>query len=169
MRIVRGVMTSLILLAGTACVPDHLAFRADDRVTITAPDDHAEVTLPVTVRWRIEEFDVVEPGTPVREDAGFFAVFVDSSPMPAGKDLAWLVREDPACDRAKGCPNAKYLAERDVYITTATELRLTELAERTADGPERHRATIVLLDGSGRRLGESAFRIDFEVRRGAQS
>lgn len=168
MRLLRGVLTSLLAFACTACVPDYLAFRVDDRVTITAPEDHSEVTLPVTLRWRVEEFEVVEPGTPVRENAGYFAVFVDRSPMPPGKDLRWLARDDAACQSDEGCPDAEYLAGLDVYPTTATELVLKELDEGREGRRERHKATIVLLDGSGTRIGESAFYVDFEVLRGDQ-
>ena len=169
MRLPRAVVAALTVLACTACIPQHLAFRADDRVTITAPADHSAVTLPVRLSWRVEDFDVVEPGTPVHENAGYFAVFVDRAPMPAGENLAWLARKDTACAPEKGCPDAEYLAAHDVHITTDTELVLTELEEGREGRRERHKATIVLLDGGGTRIGESAFHVAFEVRRGDQS
>ena len=169
MRLTRGLLAPLLLLACTACVPSNLAFRADKRVSITSPEDNAKVSLPVTIRWTIRDFDVVEPGSAVRKDSGYFAVFVDRAPMPPGEDLAWLARKDDACLAEKGCPDAKSLASKDVYITTDTELVLAELDEELGGGPERHKATIVLIDGSGNRLGESAFHVDFEVHRGAES
>lgn len=170
MRRALSALAALTVFACTACIPDHYAFLVDDRLTITSPRDQAEVTVPVTLRWRVEDFEVVEPGTsPAREDAGYFAVFVDRNPMPPGEDLRWLARDDGACDPDDGCPDAAYLAERDVHLTTKTELVLTELEEGPADRRERHSVTIVLLDASGTRIGESAFYVDFEVRRGESS
>jgi len=159
----------IMILTCSACVPAGLAFRADKRLTITTPKDEAEITLPVTIRWRMKDFDVVEPGTEVRKDAGYFAVFVDKAPLSPGENVRSVGAGDTSCDRAAGCPDAKYLADRDIYITTDTQLVLTELPERTGKGRQRHKATIVLLDGSGSRIGESAFKVDFEVRQGAQS
>ena len=169
MRILPGALAALALLACSGCVPDGLAFRADKRLTILTPEDEAEVSLPLTIRWQMKDFDVVEPGTPVREGAGYFAVFVDQTPISPGENVRSLAKGDLSCDPAAGCPDAQYLAERDVYVTTDTELVLTELPERTGRGAGRHKATIVLLDGMGNRIGESRFKVDFEVRQGAQS
>jgi len=168
MRLARSAVTALTILACSACIPDYYAFKVDDRVSITAPSDNSKVTLPVRLRWRVKDFDVVEPGTAVRKGAGYFAVFVDRAPMPPGKDLKWVVRNATDCTAA-GCPDAKYLATQDIYITTDTQLLLTDLDEGRKDRRERHTATIILVDGSGARIGESAFDVDFEVRRGEQS
>lgn len=162
------VLAALAVLACSACIPDHYAFLVDDRLTITSPKNLDEVTLPVTIRWKIEDFDVVEPGSPVRDSAGYFGVFVDREPMPAGEDLRWLARKDTACEASAGCPDKQYLADRDVHVTTDTELVLEDLEEGPEGRRERHTVTIVLLDPTGKRIGESAFYVDFEVRRGEQ-
>jgi hypothetical protein len=168
-RIIPSALAALAVLACSACLPDHYAFLVDDRLTITSPKNQDEVTLPVTIRWNIEDFDVVEPGSPVHDKAGYFAVFVDRTPMPPGESLTWLARGDSACDPAAGCPDDEYLAQRDVYVTTDTELVLNELEEGREGRRERHTISIVLVDPSGKRIGESAFYVDFEVRRGEQS
>ena len=36
-------------------IPDYYAFVVDDRLTVTSPEDESEVTLPVTLRWRVED------------------------------------------------------------------------------------------------------------------
>lgn len=169
MRVVVRALAALAVLGTTACVPQGLAFRLDDRLTITAPQDRAEVTLPVTIDWEVEDFDVVEPGTAPREGAGYFAVFVDRAPVPPGKTLAHVARKDTGCRPADGCPDAEYLASRGIYTTTDTQLVLEQLPRGDdEDRRERHTATIVLLDGAGARLGESAFEVVFEVDRGEQ-
>ena len=164
------VSIALLCLLLAACVPEGIAFRVDERLTFVAPEDRSTVALPLTLDWDIRDFDVVDPGGPVREDAGYFAVFVDRSPIPPGKPLRWLARKDNSCRTADKCPDAEYLSARGVYTTTETELVLQQLP-RTSDDDrrERHRATIVLLDASGARIGESAFEIVFDVEREAQS
>ena len=174
-RVPRRLATPFALLvlcaALSGCVPQGLAFRVDDRLTFRSPEDRATVTLPVKLDWEIRDFDVVPPGQgEPREDAGYFAVFVDSAPMPPGKHLRWVARKDTSCRAADGCPDEEYLLARGIYTTTETELVLEQLPTNSTDDRdrrERHRATIVLLDASGRRIGESAFEIVFDVDREA--
>jgi hypothetical protein len=158
-----------VCAAVTACVPEGLAFRVDRRLTILQPEDRSTVWLPVTIDWDIRDFEVVGPGEQVRADAGYFGVFVDTTPMPPGKPLRWLARDDTSCRADAGCPDAAYLSTRGVYTTTETELTLEELPRTNDDDRrERHRVTIVLLDASGTRIGESAFEVAFDLdRRGS--
>lgn len=167
MRAVRG-LALLAVLTCTACIPQGLAFRLDDRLTITAPQDRAAVSLPLTIDWDIEDFAVVEPGGAPREDAGYFAVFVDRAPVPPGESLAHVARDDTGCRTDPACPDTEYLVARGIYTTTDTQLVLEQLPRGDQGGRERHTATIVLLDAAGVRLGESAFDVDFEVDRGEQ-
>lgn len=169
-----------LLVAGlcaalTGCVPEGLAFRTDTRLTIVSPEDRTEVQLPVTIDWDIRDFEIVEPGEDVdpadEGEAGYFGVFVDTTPMPPGESLRWVARDDTSCREADGCPDAEYLAARGIYTTTETELVLEQLPRtgREGDPRERHRATIVLLDATGTRIGESAFEVAFDIDREAQS
>ncbi|MDQ1712087.1 MAG: hypothetical protein QOE45_1537 [Frankiaceae bacterium] len=133
----------------SACAPRGLAFRVDKRVSFRSPRDRATVTLPVTLDWDATGF------------AGTFAVFLDRTPMPPGRSLRWLARNDVNCVAARGCPDAEYLRERGVYPTTETQLTLAAVPK--AGTKNRHRATIVLLDADGQRIGESAFELEFTV------
>lgn len=153
-------------LAG--CGAQGLAFRVDERLTFRAPVDRSTVALPVTLDWDIRDFEVTGPGGEPRKDSGYFAVFLDGTPMPPGRDLRWVARNDRRCRRDAGCPDAAYLAGRGVYTATETELVLDQLPRlgNEDDPRERHRATVVLLDARGARLGESAFEIAFDVERG---
>ncbi|HVE63226.1 MAG TPA: hypothetical protein VNB94_05445 [Mycobacteriales bacterium] len=155
-------------LSLSGCVPQGLAFKVDERLRFIAPEDRATVRLPVTVDWEIEDFEITGPGGEPRAGAGYFAVFVDETPMPAGKDLRWIARKDRSCRESEGCPDEEYLNTRGIYTTTDTVLVLDQLPRgRDEDRRERHRVTVVLLDASGRRLGESAFAIAFDVQRKA--
>lgn len=169
---VRRVGTGAVLIgfcgALTGCVPQGLAFKVDERLRFTAPEARATVGLPVTVDWEIEDFEITGPGGSVRAGAGYFGVFVDKAPMPAGKDLRWIARKDRSCRAGDGCPDEEYLNARGIYTTTDTKLVLHQIP-RTSDDDrrERHRVTVVLLDASGSRIGESAFEISFDIPRKA--
>ena len=177
MRVRRRRQATAVAMAGlcvalTGCVPQGLAFRVDERLEFSSPEDRSEVSLPVTLDWEIRDFEVVEPGAgEAREDAGYFAVFVDRAPMPPGKPLRWLARKDTSCRAADGCPDEEYLSSRGVYTTSDTQLVLDQLPRLgdDKDRRERHRAVVVLLNADGERIGESAFEIAFDVEREAQS
>lgn len=145
---------AMVGTAGSGCGVEGLNFVQDDRVSITAPRDRAEVELPVTIRWTARDFD------------GTYAVFVDRAPVPPGRTLEWLAREDETCKETPGCPNEAWLRDRDVYETAATELTIDDLPDPTDDaGRDFHEASVVLLDRRGRRIGEAAFTVEFEVAR----
>ena len=143
-------------------MPEGLAFVKDERLTIVAPDSLSTVTTPVTIDWEVEDFRVTGEDGSSSDDAGYFAVFVDGAPMPPEEDLAWLARDDRRCLETKGCPDRTYFADRGAYSTTETSLTLKHLPDQDAyQGHERHEVTIVLLDGTGHRIGESAWYVDF--------
>jgi hypothetical protein len=149
---VRRLAAVLLLALAPACGVEGLNFVQDERVTITAPRDRAEVSLPVTLRWSARDFD------------GTYAVFVDRAPVPPGQTLAWLARDDELCEQTVGCPNEAWFADRDVYATSSTQLTIDDLPDLT-DGERRdfHEASVVLLDRDGRRVGEAAFTVEFQV------
>lgn len=113
------------------------AFRIDERVRVIAPEDRAEVTLPLTVRWEAQGLE--EPS---------FGVFVDRAPVRPGKPVVAEVTRTDA-----------------VFTTAETQVVIPAVAEGEEGKRDRHTATIVLLDGSGRRVGESAWDVVFEVKR----
>ena len=150
----------------SSCGIRGLNFVRDDRLSITAPEARSEVRLPMTVRWTVRDFSITGPTREATADAGYFGVFVDRAPPGPGKTLASLADNDPACKESAGCPDEAYLAGQNAYSTTDTTFELARLPELTRDRTrEAHEVTIVLLDGLGRRIGESAFRVEFQVRR----
>lgn len=169
----RLAFTILLVAVGglsTGCRLEGIAFMQDDRLTITAPEDYSVVQLPVTLTWEIEGFDVVGPDGSTGTGAGYFGVFVDTSPMPPGQGWEYVAQGDETCLRDPGCPDEKYLKDRDAYPTTGTSFRVDALQDtrpraQQNGGKSRHDITIVLLDGQSRRIGESAWTSSFFVDR----
>ena len=161
-------MAAVVSLLTSGCVSQGLAFRLDKRVTIDAPEARSTVTLPVTVRWSVKDFQVVDPGSAAEtnDHTGYFGVFVDQTPQPPGKTLAWVARKDRSCRKSDGCPDAQYLAARNIYSTSQMQITFDQLPRPSdKNQKERHNVTIVLLDAQGRRIGESAFYVEFIVKR----
>jgi len=152
-----------VALLLTGCDTSNMQFVQDRRVRIVEPEDRSTVTLPLTIRWEADDFDITGKNGAASRDAGYFAVFVDRPPMPPGRSLEWMARQEGSCG-SDACGSVKNLA--DVYTTDATEIKLTRLpATDERSGVERHEAVIVLLDGSSRRIGESAFYVTFNFKR----
>lgn len=165
----RVAIAALLALALPACGVSGLNFRQDERVEITAPGDRAEVSLPVTVTWRVRDFEVTGPDGRDRPDAGYFGVFVDRAPQPPDKTQAWLTRDDTSCGTPAACRDPEYLAQLNVHSTTDIRFVIQRLVEPSSTAQRRrefHEVTIVLLNGRGERIGESAFVRQFEVDRG---
>jgi hypothetical protein len=114
--------------------------------------------LPFDLRWQGKDLAISQPGAVT---GVYFAVFVDRAPLAPGVRLSHLV--DEACRRTRGCVGVAYFAERHVYLTGATSLRLG--AEMVTHNPARyvHRIDIVLMSGD-QRLGESVLSTTFRVR-----
>ena len=153
-----AIVAVAVALLCSGCAVRGVAFRQDDRLSFVSPGDRDEVSLPVTIEWEVEDFDVPEDGS--------FAVFVDRAPQPPGKTLSWLARDDDACRAADGCPDTEWYTERDIYPTTATELTIERLPARSDDRRELHEVTVVLVDGEGRRIGETGWTLELQVDRG---
>jgi hypothetical protein len=149
---------ALLALAVPACSGQDLAFRTDERVEIVRPSDRSEVRLPVRLEWRAE-----------LGEGAYFAAFVDRAPIRPGQSLSVLA--DDACDRTPRCPDLQYLRDRYVFVTERTSLVLDTLPQKggsTRTGArDRHEATIVLIDPDGRRIGESAYTVEFSVKDGS--
>ena len=154
------------VLAVAGCRADELQFKNDRRLTFVTPDAYDEVTVPLTISWTMDDFEATGLDGSTDPGQGAFAVFVDRAPMPVGKDLAWVGRNDPACKRNADCPDEQYLAEHGVYVTTESSVTLDHLpTAENQRGPEQHYANVVLVDGTGRRIGESAWYVPFTTER----
>ncbi len=149
-----------------ACSFQGLNFRADHRVEITSPEDEAVVREPVQIDWTVEGFNVTGPSPAASPDAGYFGVFLDRFPQPAGRPISWLVKDDIPCQRSPVCPNKEYYAARGIFTTTETNFTLPILPRPPdSERAEIHHINIALLDGTGRRIGESVWIVDFELER----
>jgi hypothetical protein len=132
-----GVSLSVL----TACQP--MLFRNDHRVTVQQPAAFESVRLPLVVRWAARDFPSPQ--------AGSYVVFVDRDPMPPGESLDYFARGD----------------REGIFATTETTLTVRTLRSdsHNAVTAERnhHELTVVLLDHAGRRIGESAGFVEFDV------
>ena len=144
----------LLLLLLPAC-GTNVAFKQDHRVSIVYPRNRQKVTLPMTVRWTVKNFD------------GTFGVLLDRAPQPPGEPLTWFARNDKSCKRVSSCPDAAYLARHNVFAVTDTEFPVPVVHGPPSNfkGKDIHEVNIVLLDRQGRRIGDTAFNVEFEVPR----
>jgi hypothetical protein len=150
----------LVVLCVTtaACGVQGLSFVQDTRIDITTPRERSKVDLPVTVAWTAKHF------------TGTFAVLVDQAPPRPGKTLPWLFRGRDTCRGQTGkrlCASRAFLAEQNVFRTTATHFTVARVNRFTGNDRRRqfHEVTIVLLDAQRRRIGEGAWSVQFEVAR----
>jgi len=158
-------------LAGSGCgftQMQNLSFRVDDRLHFVSPPARTMVQNPVTVSWRISGFAVAPPGsTPPSRGAGYFAVFVDRAPIQPGQTMRTVASRDLQCLHQPGCPDESYLEQRQIYTTTRQQLTLGEIPNLVGDNEkvQLHTITVVLMDTSGHRIGESAWELDVRMRR----
>ena len=161
-------MVTFVLLA-SGCGVSGLNFKDDRRLSFVTPGDRAEVRLPVTIKWTVRDFDVTGPDGSERRDAGSFGVYIDRAPQPPGEGQRWLIRNDPLCKSdPDSCGMKEFLEQRDIYTTSASTFVIERLPLPSGNAARRrefHEVTIVLLNGRGERIGESAFVRQFEVDR----
>ena len=156
------VAALLAVLPLTSCGLTHLQdlnFRVDDRLTFISPEDRSTVPRTFTVKWTMRDFTVQPANSaPPSRDAGYFAVFVDRSPIKPGQTMDALAKGDLSCERDPKCPDPDYLSELGAYTTTRTSVRIEQIANVTGDKErlQHHYVTVVLMDTSGHRIGESA-------------
>jgi hypothetical protein len=171
LRTPRGVTALMSCLAFlSACSFGQLQFTVDHRLTFVTPHARELVHAPVKIQWTMKDF--VASGLDGSRDKnhGVFAVFVDRAPMPVGKDLKWLARDDAGCSRDARCRSAQYLADQRVYVTTNTSITIAVLPPAPSGvGDEQHYVNVVLLDGTGHRIGESAWYLPFTSKRRSSS
>lgn len=156
-----ALLVALAACVLTGCSTSGMQFRADTRVRIVAPANEATVRLPVTIRWSAQ--DLTAPaGTS-------FAMFVDRAPIAPGESVDSLASGDRPCQRTPGCPDENYFNRRHVYTTDKSAVTLEGLIDtRPPSRPgalDRHEVIVILLDSTRHRLGESFYRVDFNVDR----
>jgi hypothetical protein len=155
-----------VLLAGCSFFPSTASFRLDTRLTFVSPAQYAVVRLPVSLSWRMRDFTPLAFGQgTVSDHSGYFALFVDQTPIAPGQTMRAVAQGDSSCNPHLGCPNAQYLAEHEIYTTTATHFTLPQLAviESDPSAVQLHTVTVVLMDSGGHRIGESAWTVSFKT------
>jgi hypothetical protein len=161
----------LAVLPLTGCGLTHLQdlnFRVDKRLHFLTPKDRSTVARQFTVSWTMKDFTIAAPGSaPASRDAGYFAVFVDRTPIKPGQTMKALAHGDLSCERDPKCPDVARLAEMGVYPTTRTSLRITQVTNVLGDKErlQHHSVTVVLMDTAGHRIGESAWEVDVRIPR----
>ena len=168
-RFARCAAPLLALLVLSGCGLTHLQdlqFRVDERLHFVSPKARTTVHQPVTISWTIRDFTVAAPGSqPPTRDAGYFAVFADETPIKPGHTLKDVGHGDPFCENDPKCPDRKYLRDHNVFTTTGTSMKFPILPAITGDKSriQMHTFTVVLLDTSGHRIGESAWELDLRI------
>lgn len=158
-------VTLVVAALLTGCSTSQLQFKNDNRLSFQAPAERKKVDLPLTVAWTMKDFTATGLDGTSDDGKGVYAVFVDRAPMPVGKDLRWVFRDDGSCKRDTRCPTPGALAEEDIYLTTKPTVTVANLPTKDGVGDEQHEVTVVLLDGTGTRLKESAWYRPFRLER----
>ena len=160
-------LVALLVLSG--CGLTHLQdlqFRVDKRLHFVSPEGRSTVHQPVTISWTMSDFTIAAPGSqaPTR-DAGYFAIFVDETPIRPGHTLKDVAKGDASCEQEPSCPDRAYLRDHGVFTTTATSFKFPVIPNVTGDRShlQLHTFTVVLLDTSGHRIGESAWELDLRI------
>jgi hypothetical protein len=160
-------LTGAVVLSG--CGITHmqdLSFRVDTRLHFTTPKARTKLHQPVHLAWTIRDFRIAAPGSePPSRDAGYFAVFVDRTPIKPGQTMRATAGDDPACRHDPKCPDSAYLHQHEIYTTTDLSMTLPQIPNVLGDKEkvQHHTVTVVLMDTSGHRIGESAWQLDFRI------
>ncbi|HWA67744.1 MAG TPA: hypothetical protein VG899_15390 [Mycobacteriales bacterium] len=166
-RLAAAAVAAVLGLSGCGLTHIHdLNFRVDKRLHFVSPKSRSTVTQPVTVSWTMSDFQIAaEDSQPPSRDAGYFAIFVDQAPIKPGATMKSVADGDAACQSDPKCPNRAYLSEHDVFTTTKTSIRLPQIPDLTNSKQtlQVHTITIVLMDTSGHRIGESAWELDVRI------
>lgn len=157
-------MLLLAVLVLTSCgitrTDSPISFSADHRLSFDAPDQEADVELPLRLEWDVDDF-------PLR-DGNRFAVFIDKPPVGPKRTVRLQV-----CTEGEKLPpqlgSTRKACKDDrtrIYLADDTSLTIPCFEPRF-DAPKRqrnaHTATVVLVDGSDRRVGQAATRVRFHV------
>ncbi|TDD87320.1 hypothetical protein [Actinomadura rubrisoli] len=163
-------VAAVVALAGCGLTNlDELNFRVDDRLHFVGPKARSTVKSPVTVTWTMDgDFRIAAKGSePPSRGAGHFAIFVDQTPIKPGHTMEDVAKGDSLCEGAPNCPNEAYLTNHHVYTTTKKSFQIPSIPNRPGSKEELqpHTITIVLMDTSGRRIGESAWELDVRIKK----
>lgn len=152
----------------SGCGVNDVRLAQDTRVEILSPRAGARVALPVTVELEVDGIELAPPGS---ADGHYFAVFVDRAPLRPGESILALV-DDSCLEIGDGCANLEYFASKNVYLTAATTFDLANVPQKNGAHDQsrvNHHLTVVLMNSTHQRVGESAFITRFRVGEGGGS
>lgn len=144
----------------TGCRASGMIFTKSSGFRIVSPSSFSSVSLPLTVSWT--------EGAPF-QSGDKFAVFIDRGSIGIGDNVRSLIPK--SCREVSTCSQDQYLQQQDVYVTTSASLNLPTLPSTSltghSSGKEDHEIVVVVLDGSGHRVGEQYASVDFVYNRPA--
>jgi hypothetical protein len=141
----------VVASVASGCRASGFQFVRTTAIEFTRPLAYSAVAAPLTVSWAARPgLRFGQPGGPAR-----YGIFVDRAPMAPGGSLRGLFGHDRLCTQDPTCPDLAFLEQRSVYLTSADSVTITNLVPKHGGG--LHSVTIVLIDASGRRLGESSY------------
>jgi hypothetical protein len=167
-----ALLLALLVPLASGCGVAHISeisFRIDKRLHFIAPKDRAKVKQPVTISWRMDNFTIWHPGDdPNQPNSGYFAIFVDRTPIKPGQTMKAVAAGDRFCQRTAGCPSISYLNNRDVFVTSNTSYSFPVIPPQANDkeSVQLHTFIIVLMSPSGHRMKESAWELDLRIPKG---
>ncbi len=130
------------VLLGGGC-QSQLLFRNDHRITIVSPADFSNVRGPVTIRWVTRDFSAPADG--------HFEVFLDRDPQPPGETLHYFAGQSLL----------------DIWTVDTTSFLIPRFPLPDPAAPkqeqEHHEITVILVDGQGRRIGETSAFVEFNL------
>jgi hypothetical protein len=151
-----AVVVSCCLVLTSCADYTHLSYRVDKRIRMVEPESHALVTVPLRFGW-VEQTDT---------GAASYALFVDRAPVKPGRSLSDVARGDSTCQQTPGCPDVQYLNDRGVFVTRSTSIELDHVPPlHDSQSVQLHDAVLVLIGPDGRRMGESAWHVQFRMRK----
>ena len=165
-KFLRGLGALVVLaIAAPACgftrTDAPVSFKADHRLSFESPDQEDEVHIPVELEWKVKDFPL--------ENGNRFAVFIDKPPVGPKRTVRIRLCTEgeklppqPGSDRRKICEDDL----KRIYFSSTTSLSIKCFDPRF-DAPKRerdtHTATVVLVDGKDRRVGQAATTVRFRV------
>lgn len=154
------MLASLAASCGITRTDAPISFSADHRLSFESPEQEADVELPVRLDWEVEDF-------PLR-GGNRFAVFIDEPPVGPKR----VVRLQVCTEGEKLPPQAGSMRKvckddrKRIFFADDTSLTI-DCFEPRFDAPKRqrnaHTATVILIDGDDRRVGQAATRVRFHV------
>jgi hypothetical protein len=160
----RAALVTALMIALAGCgftrTDAPISFKADHRLSFDTPDQEDDVHIPVHLVWKVKDF-------PLR-GGHHFAVFIDKAPV--GPDRTVRIR---LCTEGEKLPpqlgTDRKICKDDlqrILIAQRTSL-LIKCFQPRFDAPKRqrntHTATVVLVDGQDRRIGQASTTVRFHV------